>query len=243
MKHWTRWDKFAGGIAVVLLAIVVWSLVTHMRVIALARQLPAPTNEETLSIVETFRVRGWLAGGQMNRLLVVNADLHGADFSGANLDGIYLFRSDLSGADFSGASVRGGSILSSNLAGANITERQLSTLGRLRGTIMPGETLYDGRYRLAGDRQSAIWNSLDLDDPAALADWYGVPLDDYLAGQTWADANLSGVRSAAVPPTERLRVNWTHVTVGLCASVGLSLLLGGWLALRGPNLFQRSEDS
>jgi len=33
-------------------------------------------------------------------------------------------------------------------------------------------------------------NSVDINDPVAIARWYGVSIEEYLTGQGWADENL-----------------------------------------------------
>lgn len=59
---------------------------------------------------------------------------------------------------------------------------------------MPDGTRYDGRYRLAGDLEVAKVDKHDIDDPAAMAQFYKVSLEDYLQGQKWAEENLPKYR-------------------------------------------------
>ena len=71
-----------------------------------------------------------------------------------------------------------------NLRGArNLSDKQLSSASHLFGAIMPDGKPYDGRYNLPGDLAQAQWAKVDVNDPQAMANFYGVSLETYLAGQ------------------------------------------------------------
>jgi uncharacterized protein YjbI with pentapeptide repeats len=119
------------------------------------------------------------------------ADLRWADLSMANLEGARLNRADLHRADLSEADLEGAFMTKTNLQGArNLTEAQLAQASRLRGATLPDGSLYDGRFNLAGDIKDARTLHIDIDDPQAMADFYGVLPEDYLEGQKWVKAHL-----------------------------------------------------
>jgi hypothetical protein len=71
-----------------------------------------------------------------------------------------------------------------NLRGArNLCEEQLAKANQLLGSIMPDAMPYDGRFNLPGDLGRARWAKLDVNDPAIMANFYGVSLEVYLQGQ------------------------------------------------------------
>ena len=48
---------------------------------------------------------------------------------------------------------------------------------------MPNGDTYNGRYKLSGDLGLARWAKVDVEDPAAMAEFYGVSMEEYKAGQ------------------------------------------------------------
>ena len=139
---------------------------------------------------------------------LMRADLRGANLRGANLRGANLFEADLHGADLLDARLQDANLLDAklheaalhgvDLHGAEMTDDQFATANGLCGATMPDGTVYDGRFNLSADISRAIeWNSDNPEDPEAIADWYGVSLEDYLAGQEWARENLPRLRREA----------------------------------------------
>ena len=55
---------------------------------------------------------------------------------------------------------------------------------------MPDGNLYDGRFNLQGDFADASILHVDLNDPEAIAAFYGVSLEDFLRGQQWRQVNM-----------------------------------------------------
>ncbi len=175
-----------------------------MKVMDLIRKLSSPENKRVLEAVEELRVRGWLSDGSlvgvplchvhMENADLMDADLRNVDFhqahlqwadlSRANLQGAKLTRANLQGANFSGANLSGADMFKANLFEArNLQPAQLAQAGRLWGAIMPDEETYDGRYNLPGDRKFAEWGRVNVDDPEAMAKFFGVSLETYLRGQ------------------------------------------------------------
>jgi hypothetical protein len=52
---------------------------------------------------------------------------------------------------------------------------------------MPDGGTYDGRYHLKGDLDFARWGQVEVDDPVAMAEFFGVSLKEYLEGQKATD--------------------------------------------------------
>jgi hypothetical protein len=164
-------------------------------------------NKYSLQAIEELRVRGWLSDGslrgvalcqaQLQDANLMDADLCNADFHQASLDyadlrkarlnGAKLNRSSMQGANFDLADLNNTEMYKVNLRGArNLSEEQLAKTNQLLGTIMPDGKPYDGRYNLAGDLGRAKWAKLNVDDPAVMAEFYGVSEDVYLKGQKHA---------------------------------------------------------
>jgi uncharacterized protein YjbI with pentapeptide repeats len=173
-------------------------------VMQLIRKLRSPENKVVLQAVEELRARGWLEDGSLKGIPLcyahlqnadlfkaglIKVDLHQAnlesvDLSLANLEGAKLARANLRNANLDEVNLQGADLFKANLEGAhNLNERQLSQAKRLWGAIMPDGTSYDGRYNLPGDLEFAKWGNVDINDPEAMADFLGVPLEVYLRGQ------------------------------------------------------------
>jgi uncharacterized protein YjbI with pentapeptide repeats len=119
------------------------------------------------------------------------ARLHSADLSGVDLSESKLTRARLMGANLAGTNLSGADMYKANLTGVkHLTAVQLAQAKRLFGAIMPDGGTYDGRYNLEGDLEFARWGQVDVSDPAAMAEFFGVSLEDYLEGQKAADVEL-----------------------------------------------------
>lgn len=191
---------------------------TEQQVAALVRQISTGSNQEVLSAVEKCRARGWLVDGSLEgavlsgcalqraplngavlpKVRLYKARLVRANLAGSNLQGAYLVGADLRGAILTGANLAGAHMQGANLTGAKgLSERQLASTMRLKGATMPDGWRYDGRYSLIGDLKQALKKKVQIADPQALADFYVVPLEDYLSGQQhWSE---QAVRAGATP--------------------------------------------
>jgi len=173
-------------------------------VVDLIRKLRSPNNKVVLQAVEELRVRGWLEDGSLRNVPLCHVHLQGADLMKANLQKVdfhqaHLQYADLSKADMSATKLtrvdlQGANLSQTNLSGAdlykanlkearNLTEDQIAQAKRLWGALMPEGELYDGRYNLAGDITFAQWGRIDINDPEAMANFFGVSLETYLHGQ------------------------------------------------------------
>jgi uncharacterized protein YjbI with pentapeptide repeats len=173
----------------------------------LIRKLRSPDNQVVLQAVKAMQEQGWLHEGILDwvQLRYVHlqqadlrqaslcktdlrmADLRGADLSKAVLHGTRLGGANLQDANFLQAHLQGAILSRANLQGAcNLTVWQLTQTGKLRGATLPDGGRYDGRYNLAGDLGDAHFMHIDVDDPAAMAGFYGVSIGDFLLGQAWA---------------------------------------------------------
>jgi hypothetical protein len=144
------------------------------------------------------------------------ANLRGANLCCANLEcaslrqtdlrDARLYRADLSHADLVGADLRGADLSCATLAGANLTNallaeaflymadlrdalisvEQLRAAWLLAGSIMVDSKVYDGCFNLEGDINWARSGHIDIENPQAMADFYGVPLPIYQQGQRQA---------------------------------------------------------
>jgi uncharacterized protein YjbI with pentapeptide repeats len=170
----------------------------------LIRKLRNPENKIVLQAVEELRARGWLDDGSLKgvplcyahlqnadlfkadltKVDLHQANLESADLSLANLQNAKLARTNLHNVNFDEAILQDADLFKANLGGAhNLSERQLMLAKRLWGAIMPDGKSYDGRYNLPGDLEFAKWGNVDVNDPEAMSDFLGVPLEVYLRGQ------------------------------------------------------------
>lgn len=172
--------------------------------IELKKKLDNWDNKTVLQAVEELRVRGWLGDGSLDGVPLCDCHLEGADLlkaslrkvdlhrahmqqadlSMADLTGAKLSRTNMQGVNFSQAILKDVDLYKSNLSGArNLTSEQLAQARRLFGATMPDGSVYDGRFNLPGDLDFAHWGRVDVNDPEAMARFFGVPLDRYLEGQ------------------------------------------------------------
>jgi len=161
-------------------------------------------NKISLQAVEELRVRGWLTDGSLSGVALcqaqlqdanlmesnlTNTDFHqacldAADLRKARLNGTKFNRASLQGVNFDGADLTLADLYKANLRGAtNLTEAQLAKANQLLGAIMPDGKVYDGRFNLPGDLGRAKWAKVDPADREAMANFYGVSLVQFDAGQ------------------------------------------------------------
>lgn len=151
----------------------------------------------------------WLVGADLSDANLMYVNLQGAILVMANLNGANLERADLRNARLEGVSLRDAMLRRANLEnafvqadllgawlgganfkGAVIHPKSFTHVKNMTGAIMPNGMRYDGRFNLEGDIKGAQSDGVDIDDPHALAQFYGVPVEDYLSGQEWAKDNL-----------------------------------------------------
>lgn len=170
----------------------------------LVKKLRSSNNKDVLTAIEQLRVRGWLEDGSLNNLPLCHvhmqgadllsadlakvdfhqADLQGADLRNANLNKAKLTRVNLQGANLSKANLEGADMFKANLKDVrNLMDEQLTSAHRLFGATMPNGEPYDGRFNLTGDLEFARWGRVDIDNPQAMAEFFGVSLELYLEGQ------------------------------------------------------------
>ena len=139
------------------------------------------------------------------------ANLKDATLNEAILDGANLTQANLEGAYFHNASLKGVAIISGQpdtytLKGAMFRDADLSrakflgtfngqmtesehlhlqAAGSLLETIMPNGKKYNGCYNLHHDLQMAKAQDIQLEDPNKMAEFYGVSVEEYQAGQEW----------------------------------------------------------
>jgi uncharacterized protein YjbI with pentapeptide repeats len=187
---------------------------TKLPISLVVGKLRSSDHSIVLQAVEELRARGrlsdstlsWiclryanLQGANLNASYLRNTDLHKAnlemaDLSYANLNGARLTRARLQGANLNKASLEGASLMGANLREVkNLNNEQLVQVGRMRGSILPDGNLYDGRFNLPGDFADASILHVDLNNPAAIADFYGVSLEDFLIGQKWRQVHVPSV--------------------------------------------------
>jgi hypothetical protein len=148
-------------------------------------QMSSPTNFIAKEAARILRMRGWLTDGTLHRANLLRANLQKAFLPKADLRGVYLHKANLIDAYLQEA----------NLTGAReVEDWQLATVKYLRKAILPNGKLYDGRFNLRGDLSWAHDKlGIKKDDDQAMADFYGVSVDEYLQGQTWATENLENL--------------------------------------------------
>jgi uncharacterized protein YjbI with pentapeptide repeats len=184
---------------------------TKLSLSIVVEKLRSSDHDVVLRAVEELRVRGCLSNNtlpwiclQYANLQVANlsasnlenadlqrANLEMADLSFANLSGARLIRARMHLANLEKASLDGANLVGADLQGAkNVSDEQLSQASRMRVSILPDGNLYDGRFNLPGDFADASILHVDLNDPAAIAAFYGVSLEDFLGGQEWRRAHM-----------------------------------------------------
>jgi hypothetical protein len=156
---------------------------------ALILQMSSPTNFITKEAARILRMRGWLTDGT----------LQGANLLRANLRKVLLAKADLRGAQFYKAELWDAYLHETNLTGAiRLEDWQLVTVKYLCKAILPDGKIYNGRFNLRGDLSWACDKlGIAKDDDQAMADFYGVPVDEYRQGQVWTVENLQKLRQAA----------------------------------------------
>jgi hypothetical protein len=164
----------------------------------------SPENKLVLDAIAELRARGWLEDGSLRGVMLCHAHLEGSDLYRANLSEVDLHQAHMDGSDLGLAdlrktkltrtSLRGVNLSQADLAGAdlfkadltdsrNLTDEQLVQAKRLCFATMPDGTPYNGRFNLPGDIDLARWGKVDPQDPAAMAYFLGVSLENYLRGQ------------------------------------------------------------
>jgi len=200
-------------------------------------KLGSAINTEARRAAEELRVLGWLSDGTLSEIELVNANLEGVDLRGANLRGAKLHRANLHGAKLSDADLSGAFLIAADLrdascvrlkvedahlAGADLTgckqlgRQTLACAARLKGTIMPDGSRYNGCFCLDGDlyqfEKYTSTRKLDDTDPAIIAEWYGIETEAYVKGQQWAQAYLTRARAGELD--ENTRYITDSLTVG-----------------------------
>jgi len=118
-----------------------------------------------------------------------NANLHNADFRDAS-----LFGANLEGATFQNANINQTKFRGANLHNTDLSDGQLALADTLRDAIMPDGQLYNGRFRLPEDLKAYhLYYPTESDD--CYAEYFGVTIGSYQAGQKWADKNLHKYRN------------------------------------------------
>lgn len=142
----------------------------------LIRKMQSRENLTALQAVEELRVLGHLADGSLKE-----QDLRGAHLQDAN-----LYQVNVEDADLRNAILYNADLYDANLKGANVTNEQLMTCKTLRWAIMPDGNRYDGRFNLYHDFTVMDAKGFNRHDPQSVAEYYDVPLEEYEAGQRWA---------------------------------------------------------
>ncbi|HBX69338.1 MAG TPA: hypothetical protein DEH25_08120 [Chloroflexi bacterium] len=170
----------------------------------LLNKLRSHDNKIALQAVEALRARGWLEDGSLQGVALCQAQLQGADLMKANLSIVDFHQAQMDWADLSLANLTAAKLTRASLAGANLeqanlkgadlyktnlryarglNDTQFQQVKRLWGAIMPDGNPYDGRYNLSADIELARWGHVEVSDPEAMAAFYGVSVETYLAGQ------------------------------------------------------------
>lgn len=170
----------------------------------LINKIRTADNQTARAIVDRLREQGWLSDGSLRGISLCHARLQDADLSTADLVNIdfhqaHLDWANLSNADLYLALFRRASLCHANLHKTNLrdvdlykvdlsgaynwTHAQFQQCKRLWGATMPAGGIYNGCYNLKGDLSLAQWRNIDINDPQAMADFYGVESKEYVRGQ------------------------------------------------------------
>jgi len=153
-----------------------------------------------------------LIGANFQRASLRDAQLQEANLSWANLQWADLSWANLRGANLGCVNLRGADLSSANLIGAFLgivtpegnvypqtdpvdewcqLAQRLMVASRLHRVILPDGRRYDGRLRRPSDIERALCANVDLDSAEEMADFYDVPVEQYVEGQAWAEDHLS----------------------------------------------------
>jgi hypothetical protein len=150
--------------------------------------------------------RADLDGADIHSADLTSSDLRESSLKGSKLTGVNMQRAQMHGANLQDSYLRYSKLQNAILTNTNLQgvrgleDAQLVVVSSLRGVTMPDGKRYDGRYCLQMDYVAAVLeNGLDevKNDPNVMAHFYGVSLEEYLAGQEWARKHLAGVRREA----------------------------------------------
>jgi uncharacterized protein YjbI with pentapeptide repeats len=148
---------------------------------------------------------------------LTRANLQRVNFTGTNLENTYLREANCSNVIFMSVSLKGADMTKANLSGSILRQHHFITLHGLQGARMPSGSIYDGRYNLYGD-MVIVHELLEMLGTQAIAQYYGVSLEEYEAGQEWARENLADLRrEAGLDPDTGLPVEPTNGTEPLPA--------------------------
>jgi uncharacterized protein YjbI with pentapeptide repeats len=171
----------------------------------LLNKVRSGNNQLAQEAIAELREQSWLTDGSLQGVALCKAQLQDSTLESANLCCAGLHQSNLAWVDLSNANLRAAKLSLCNLSGANLkdakidnadfykanlrgarnlTEEQICSAARFWGATMPNGEKYDGRFSLFGDLALAQWNSVNTNDPQAMADFYQVPLDVYVKGQS-----------------------------------------------------------
>lgn len=175
----------------------------------LLRQLHSHDHNIVLQALDLLRINGWLEEGLLININLADtnlqrANLRHADLRYAVLRGVDLRAADLRDADLTGADLQHANLYNAQLNGATLTQAnlanatlagaslvavngladvQLHFVDTLAGAQWGDNQRYDGRFDLPGDERMARQAGYHLQDPTAMARFYQVPLERYLAGR------------------------------------------------------------
>jgi hypothetical protein len=189
----------------------------------LVRELGSKDNAVAIAAIGKLSSRGWLQDGSLagksfiyanldNANLILanfencyfgsasfrNSILHSANFKNANLHNADFRDASLFGANLEGATLQNANFNQTKLRGANLhntdlSDEQLALANTLRDAIMPDGQIYNGRFRLPEDVKAyPLYYPKESDD--GYAEYFGVTIGSYQAGQKWADKHLHKYR-------------------------------------------------
>lgn len=168
--------------------------------------LGANLQETSLCVVNFQRAK--LVSTNLRSSLIFVCDMRGAMVLQTNLQDAHVQLTDFSGAFLLDSNLQGIQLQDSNLRGvqlgnidlqniSGLTDQILVAVAGLRGATLPTGKLYNGCFNLIGEPSSLLHSDVDTKNPMSMADYYGVSLEDYLAGQEWAREHLADLRCEA----------------------------------------------
>ena len=173
----------------------------------LIREMGSRDNSDALKAVRELSAHEWLSDGSLIGKDFSHADLSDVDLKDSDLResslvctsfrNAWLSRAQLCNAVLYHAMFEDAILNAANFIGAKFSniDEQLKEARFMVGAVMPDGEGYDGRYRLKDDE--AIIDSKKpknaIDDSwraSVAAEYYGVSIEKYIAGQRWANENL-----------------------------------------------------
>jgi uncharacterized protein YjbI with pentapeptide repeats len=148
-------------------------------------QMASTSNSIATEAVRLLRAQGWLQDGTLETADLSGANLQNVDLSNANLVSTKMKETNLRGAKLYGVDFRDADLRNVDLTDAQgLTDEQLGQVNSLLGATMVSGKRYNGRFNFDMDLLEAHLSRTGR-SAQAMANFYGVSVENYEWGQEW----------------------------------------------------------